>query len=271
MAARAAEGGGMGMEHSGHRQRMRERFAKQGLEGFAQHEALELMLFYAIPQKNVNPLAHALIDRFGSLHGVLAASPMQLMQVEGVGEYTATFLSLFAAATKLAEATRTQKHVRLANRQAAVDYCTRLLKGEKRELFYAICLNGQLETIGDALIARGSLCDVPAYPRVVLDAALTHNAHGVLLCHNHPGGTIAPSQADLDATATLVRLLCEMEVTVVDHIIVCENDALSMVRNGLIRQQATQHGIESHVASSAGEVRLARGLKIDHQSKTEET
>lgn len=258
------------MEHSGHRQRMRERFVKQGLDSFAQHEALELMLFYAIPQKNVNPLAHALIDRFGSLYGVLAASPKQLMQVEGVGEYTATFLSLFAAANRLAEATRADKRVRLNNRQAAVNYCTRLLAGEKRELFYAICLNGQLETIGDALIARGSLCDVPAYPRVVMDAVLTHNAHGVLLCHNHPGGTIAPSQADLEATATLARLLAEVEVTLVDHIIVCESDALSMVRNGMIDQQMTQQGVVSHVASSAGEVRLGRGLKIDRQT-TEET
>jgi DNA repair protein RadC len=249
---------------------MRERFAKQGLDSFAQHEALELMLFYAIPQKNVNPLAHALIDRFGSLYGVLTASPKQLMQVEGVGEYTATFLSLFAAANRLAEATRAEKRVRLSNRRAAVNYCTRLLAGEKRELFYAVCLNGQLETIGDALIARGSLCDVPAYPRVVLDAVLTHNAHAVLLCHNHPGGTIAPSQADLDATATLARLLSEVEVTLVDHIIVCEAEALSMVRNGLIDLQMTQQGVVSHVASSAGEVCLGRGLKIDRQT-TEET
>lgn len=259
------------MEHSGHRQRMRERYAKQGLEGFAQHEALELMLFYAIPQKNVNPLAHALIDRFGSLYGVLNASPKQLMQVDGIGEYAATYLTLFAAAPRLADATRAEKRVRLGNRQAAVNHCTRLLMGEKRELFYAICLNGQMETLGDVLIARGSLCDVPAYPRVVMDAVLTHNAHGVLLCHNHPGGTIAPSQADLDATATLAHLLAEVEVAVVDHIIVCEGDALSMVRNGFISQQATQQGVVAHVASSAGETRLSRGLKIDHQTDTEET
>ncbi len=258
------------MEHSGHRQRMRERFAKQGLEGFAQHEALELMLFYAIPQKNVNPLAHALIERFGSLYGVLSATPRQLMQVDGIGEYAATFLTLFAPAMKLAEATRADKRVRLSNRQVAVNYCTRLLAGEKREMFYAICLNGQMETIGDALIARGSLSDVPAYPRVVMDAALTYNAHGVLLCHNHPGGTIAPSQADLDATATLARLLAEVEVTVVDHIIVCENEALSMVRNGFINQSATPQGVTSHVANSADAVRLARGLKIDRQTTMED-
>ena len=267
---RARAKGVLGMEHSGHRQRMRERYAKQGLDGFAQHEALELMLFYAIPQKNVNPLAHALIERFGSLHGVLHATPKQLMQVEGIGEYAATFLSLFASVPKLADATRAGRHVRLNSRQAAVNYCARLLTGEKRELFYAICLNGQMETIGDVLIARGSLSDVPAYPRVVMEAVLTHNAHGVLFCHNHPGGSVVPSQADLDATGTLSQLLTEIEVALVDHIIISDGDALSMVRNQFISQQRTPGGMVAHVASSAGEVRLKRDLVIDHQSKTEE-
>jgi len=249
---------------------MRERYTRQGLDGFAQHEILELLLFYAIPQKNVNPIAHALIDRFGSLYGVLNASPKQLMQVEGIGDYAATYLSLFLQATRQAEASRGADRVKLSTRKAAVDYCIRLLDGEKRELFYAICLNGQMETIGDVLVAKGSLSDVPAYPRVVLDAVLTHNAHGVIFCHNHPGGTIAPSQADLDATATLSRLLSEIEVTLVDHIIVAEQDALSMVRNGFIEQQVTQSGVTAHVANSDGELRLARQLKIDHRSAMEE-
>lgn len=258
------------MEHDGHRQRMRERYLKQGLDGFAQHEILELMLFYAIPQKNVNPLAHALIDRFGSLYGVINASSKQLMQVDGIGEYAAAFLSLFPQVAKQAEASRAGVKVKLGTRKAAVNYCIRLLEGEKRELFYAICLNGQMETIGDALIAKGSLSDVPAYPRIVLDAVLTHNAHGVLLCHNHPGGTVTPSQADLDATATLSRLLGEIEVVLVDHMIVAEREALSMVRNGFIQQQMTQTGVVAHVASSAGEVRLAGELKIDRKSTVEE-
>lgn len=249
---------------------MRERYAAQGLGGFAQHEALELILFFAIPQKNVNPLAHALIDRFGSFYGVLHASRAQLLQVEGVGEYAATLLTLFAEAPRAAELTRLGRRVKLTTRRAAVDYCARLLAGEKREMFYAICLNGQMETLGDVLIARGSLSDVPAYPRVVMDAVLTHNAHGVLLCHNHPGGAVAPSQADLDATATLSRLLREVEVALVDHIIVAEGEALSMVRNGFIRQSATDGGVETHVASSAGEVRLGRELFVERPNRPED-
>lgn len=258
------------MQHDGHRQRMRERYRLQGLDGFAQHEVLELMLFYAIPQKNVNPLAHALIDRFGSLYGVLNADVKQLMQVDGVGEYAATLLTLFPQGMRQAEQSRTAARERMSTRKAAVNYCARLLKGEKRELFYAVCLNGQMETLGNALIAKGSLSDVPAYPRIVLDAALTYNAHGVLLCHNHPGGSIAPSQADLDTTARLSQLLSEIEVTLVDHIIIAEGEALSMVRNGFICQQITADGITARVASSDGEARTSVNLKIDRPTTKED-
>ncbi|MBE0601343.1 MAG: hypothetical protein IH607_06105, partial [Firmicutes bacterium] len=210
------------MDHGGHRQRMRERYRKQGLDGFAPHEVLELLLFYAIPQKNVNPLAHQLIDRFGSLYGVLNATPAQLQQVEGIGEYAATFLPLLQDAARQATRTRGTGKARLSTRQAAVDYCIHLLQGEKRELFYAICLNGQMETLRDVLIAKGSLSDVSAYPRIVLDAVLTHNAHAVLFCHNHPSGSLTPSPQDLDATRVLSGLLSEIEVVLVDHLIVSD-------------------------------------------------
>ncbi|MBN1776747.1 MAG: DNA repair protein RadC [Clostridiales bacterium] len=257
------------MEHSGHRQRMRERYLKQGLTGFAPHEVLELLLFYAIPQKNVNPLAHKLIDRFGSLYGVLNAEPQQLMQVEGIGEYAATFLTLLQDAARQAMRTRGTDRVKLNSRQAAVDYCVKLLHGEKRELFYAVCLNGQMETLSDVLIAKGSLSDVPAYPRMVMDAVLTHNAHAVLLCHNHPSGSVMPSAQDLEATRVLSGLLSEIEVVLIDHLIVSENRAVSMVRNGYIRQTKTAGGITVKTADTGAGPDAAE-LKIDHPSDTEE-
>ncbi|HPJ01360.1 MAG TPA: DNA repair protein RadC [Candidatus Limiplasma sp.] len=257
------------MEHGGHRQRMRQRYAKQGLDGFAPHEVLELLLFYAIPQKNVNPLAHKLIDRFGSLYGVLNATPQQLRQVEGIGEYAATFLPLLQDAARLAMRTRSEDKARLASRQAAVDYCIRLLQGEKRELFYAICLDGQMQTLADVLIAKGSISDVPAYPRIVMDAVLTHNAHAVLLCHNHPSGSVMPSAQDLEATRMLSNLLSGIEVVLVDHLIVSEERAVSMVRNGYIRQSATGGGILVKTADAGMQVAAAQ-LKIDHRSDAEE-
>lgn len=259
----------MAGEHGGHRQRMRERFIKQGLDGFAPHETLELILFFAIPQRNVNPLAHTLLEHFGSLHGVLDASVEQLMRVEGVGEYAATLLSLFSKVSARLQQSRAGERPTLHNRRSAQEYCQRLLDGLKQEHFYAICLDGQMRVIADALIARGSLCEVPAYPRLVADAALRYNAHSVVLCHNHPGGTVVPSQGDMDMTARLGELLHTIEVVLVDHIIVAGGQALSMMGYGLIRQECSGDGVITRVASSVGEVRI--GAELMKKERDEST
>ena len=128
--------------HDGHRGRMRERFRREGLNGFADHEALELMLFYAIPQRNVNPLAHALLERFGSFHGVLEASEEELCRVEGVGEYAAVLLHLFAAVGRRVEESRAGQREKLRNRMEAQEHCRRLLAGRRQEAFYVVCLDG---------------------------------------------------------------------------------------------------------------------------------
>lgn len=248
------------MEHSGHRQRMRERYLVQGLEGFAPHEVLELLLFYTIPQKNVNPLAHELLERFGSLHGVLSADAAQLRQVKGIGEYSASFLSLFRQVAKYAELEQAGERVSLKSRKLAEEYCVKLLAGERREVFYAICMNGQMQVLHSALIAKGSLSSVPAYPRVVAEAVLNHNAHSVLFCHNHPGGSLVPSQGDVEVTRQLGALLSGLEIVMADHIIVADGKALSMVAYHLIEQEVSGSSVFSHVADPAGEVRIRHEL-----------
>ncbi|MCL1856008.1 MAG: DNA repair protein RadC [Clostridia bacterium] len=228
------------MGHEGHRQRIRERFALQGLDGFAAHEVLELLLFYAIPQKNVNPLAHQLIERFGSLRGVLQAEPEQLCKLDGIGEYTATYLSLFAKVIHYVRLEEAGERVALTNRGSAEAYCIQLLARERREVFYTICMNARMQVLHNALITKGSLSDVPAYPRLVAEAALNHNAHSVLLCHNHPGGSPAPSQADVDATRQLGVLLHGLEIAMVDHIIVTDGQAVSMVASHFVERDITR-------------------------------
>ena len=245
------------MEHDGHRERMRERYRKQGLDGFAPHEVLELLLFYAIPRKNVNPLAHALIERFGSLHAVLEAAPEQLMRVEGVGPSVAQYLTLFHQVEKRLALSREKPRPRIQNRAMAESYCARLLAGAKREHFYVVCLNGQMEVLHDALIAVGSLTDVPAYPRVVAEAALNHNAHAVLLCHNHPGGSPIPSQNDLNATARIGEILAGLDIALADHIIVTDTETLSMIDRHFIERRSVYETETRRAASSAGEVRIA--------------
>ena len=231
------------MEHEGHRLRMRQRYEKQGgLEGFAPHEVLELWLYYAIPQKNVNALAHELLERFGSLHGVLHAESAQLRQVKGIGEYSATFLSLFSQIAGYCEREQSGGKARLANREEAERYCIRLLAGEKREVFYAVCLNGQMQVLHNALIAKGSLSEAPAYPRIVAEAALNHHAHSVLLCHNHPGGSLIPSQGDMETTGRLAAMLQGLEIALLDHIIVADGQALSMLSSHLLEAKTPPPG-----------------------------
>ena len=257
----------MAGEHTGHRQRMRERFVRQGLDGFAPHEVLELILMYAIPQKDVNPIAHRLMERFGSLHAVLEADAAELVRVEGVGEYAAALLSLFSHVDRRLEQSRSQQKKRLVNRADCCAYCVSLLAGLRQEHLYLLCLNAQLEILHAALIARGSLSEVAAYPRVVAEAALRANAHSVVLCHNHPGGLAIPSQQDLDMTAGLGRMLQGLEITLVDHVVVAGEEALSMVECGLLVHEQRDGMLHSRVADPGNEILIREHVRRQLQKK----
>jgi DNA repair protein RadC len=226
------------MEHEGHRQRLRDRFLKEGLDGFAPHEVLELLLCYAIPQRNVNPLAHELLAHFGSLHGVFDATLEQLQEVDGIGAYAAAFLHIMAPLSRRIEISRMGQKPKLQNRREAQTYCVNILSGLAHEHFYLLALDAQMHLLGTALIGQGSLSEVPAYPRLAVEAAIKLGAHSVILCHNHPGGSIEPSDADLQATYRLAEVLSGIDVPVMDHIIVAGYQAGSMVQLGYMNQIA---------------------------------
>ena len=250
----------MAGEHAGHRQRMRERFRSGGLDGFADHEVLELMLFYAIPQRNVNPLAHELIAHFGSLYAVLDAPAEELCRVEGVGENAATLLSLFSHAARRLEKSRSSEKKMLRNRGEAERHCRNLLKGLRQEHFYVVCMDSQMHINGDVLIGRGTLDEVQAYPRLVAEAVLRHNARSVILCHNHPGGSAIPSAADVETTRVLADLFATLGVTLIDHMVVAADRTLSMASCGLI-VHATGGGMISRVADCTGELLIRAKLE----------
>lgn len=247
--------------HGGHRQRLRERFCANGLNGFAPHEVLELLLGYAIPRQDVNPLAHQLMERYGSLHKVLEADILDLQQVEGVGEYTAVLLSLFSAVAKRCEESRAERRECLENRSQAEAHCIRLLKNRKEEYFYAVLLSGQMEVLADVLISRGSLSEVPAYPRVIVDYALRYNAHAVILCHNHPGGSPMPSTADIGTTSRLEKTLEALEIRLIDHIVVAGQQAASMMSMNMIGTFGGEVVTQNRAANSAGEMAAGRKIK----------
>ena len=219
--------------HEGHRKKLRDRFIREkGFENFEDHQILELLLFYANPRSDTNPIAHDLLDRFDNLKNVLEARTEKLMAVPGVGENAATLISMVVPLTRVWERSNMKSPTRIGSSRDAEHYCKSLLLGEQNERFYVICLNAQCQVVGKRRISEGSLSEVSAYPRSVVETSLNHNAHSVLLCHNHPGGTCAPSQEDISSTLQLQRILNALNILVLDHIIVAGNQTYSMIQHG---------------------------------------
>ena len=225
--------------HDGHRKRLRERFREEGLEGFAPHEVLELLLFYGRARGDVNGLAHELLTRFGSLRGVLEAGPQQLMAVPGLGEETATLISLAVPLFRRYQLCLCEERPRIRTAAEAQAYCAALLSGLRVERFCLISLSADGRVLGTRVIAEGTPSEVSAWPRQVAEAALNHSAHSVLLTHNHPGGGCEPSRADTETTALIRRVLAGLDITLLDHIIVAEGRTCSMAALGLIGQEAS--------------------------------
>ncbi|HOB20553.1 MAG TPA: DNA repair protein RadC, partial [Candidatus Atribacteria bacterium] len=190
--------------HEGHRDRVKNRFLNEGLDNFDNHQVLELLLFYAIPQKDTNPLAHELIDRYGSLSGVLEADPRELQKLKGVGKNTAVLLSMIPQLCRRYLNDRWGSRPQLSSTRLAGEYVVPLFSGRLSEVFYAICLDSQNRVTYPALVHEGTIDTAPVYPREIVQAALRHQATGIILAHNHPGGSLNPSSADIEATKRII-------------------------------------------------------------------
>ena len=219
--------------HANHRERLRQRFIQEnGFDHFTDHQILELLLFYANARSDTNPLAHELLDAFGSLKGVLEARPEMLQTVKGVGPQAAILISMVVPLTGVWNRCAMVKRDRIGNSREAEKFCMSVLAGHRTERFYVVALNAQCQVLGQRKISEGSLSEVSAYPRMVMETALNYNAHSVLLCHNHPGGTCAPSPEDISSTLQLQRLLNGVGILVLDHIIVAGSNTYSMIEHG---------------------------------------
>ena len=219
--------------HTGHREKMRDRFIREkGFENFEDHQILELLLYYANARSDTNPTAHALLDEFGSLKGVLEARPEQLMRIKGIGKQQAVLISMVVPLTRVWHRCAMESPLRIGNSREAEEYCLSILAGERTERFYVISLNAKCNILGRRKISEGSLSEVSAYPRMVMETALNYNAHSVLFCHNHPGGTCAPSPEDISSTIQMQRMLNGVGILVLDHIIVAGDRTYSMIQHG---------------------------------------
>ena len=219
--------------HDGHRQRKKEQFLRRGLEGFADHEVLELLLYYAIPRRDTNELAHRLIDRFGTLRGVFDAAPEELRQVDGVGENAALFLQLLPAVGRRALLDE-KKETILNSVETVGAFFTRLLAGERREVLYQVCLDAKGKLLSDHRLASGTVSMAPVSVREVVENALRCDASRVVLGHNHPSGVALPSEEDRQITLQIQQALATMSITLVDHIIVADGDFVSMAASGML-------------------------------------
>ena len=215
-------------DHSGHRDRMRERFAQNGLDGFAPHEVLELLLFYAIPRRNVNPLAHKLIKHFGSTCAVFEATREQLLQVPGIGEHTASLLGMIFPLARYADRERSEDRPVLTNYRNAKAYCKHLFAGKADEVLYVICLDAQGRVLRAVPAITGTIDEIVIYPRKIVTEALNHKAHGVVLAHNHPSGVCEPSDADIETTETLRQALATVDIPLLDHMVYAEGECVSI-------------------------------------------
>ena len=184
------------------------------------------------PSKSRASLAAGLLDTFGSLKAVLEARPEQLETVPGIGSKTARLIASFLPVMRAWQRRSSEAVARIDNAHAAADYCKSLLFGSRNEQFYVVCMNAQCQILGKRKISEGTLSEVAAYPRSVVETALNYNAHGVIICHNHPGGTCAPSREDIASTLQIQRILTGLSILVLDHIIVAGDATYSMMQHG---------------------------------------
>ena len=215
--------------HEGHRERIREQYRKQGMNGMADHVVLEYLLTYVIPRKDVNGLAHRLLNTFGSLTGVLEADPQRLSAIDGVGEKTALFLhSLYDLHRRLTlETAGSRGAIRLENPESACRYALALSIGDRYETLRIICLDTTMKVLHTETLQVGTLSHVSFEPRRVIETALTHKARYLILTHNHPSGVIIPSADDIETAKMIEEIGSRLEIDVRDQLILSKNAAYS--------------------------------------------
>lgn len=217
--------------HAGHRQRLRERFVNEGLDHFEEVQVLELLLFHCIPRQDTNPIAHGLLNRFGSLPAVLEAPISELMKVDGVGEQTAIFLSLVLATDRYYRVKRKEKPRFLHTVKEYGEFLQEHFSGRRNEMVYLLCLDAKCKVISCKQVGEGSVNSAAVPIRRIVEMALADNATTVILAHNHPSGMAIPSEEDIYTTHRLALALNSVDIVLLDHVVVADDDFVSMAQS----------------------------------------
>jgi DNA repair protein RadC len=217
-----------------HRQRLKKKFSDSGVSSFHDYEVLELLLSYAIPRKDVKPLANELLREFGSLKGLMDAEKDSIVKVKGIGTHTATLIKLIKEIGILYLKEKAKEKPQIACTSELLDYCKTYMGGLKDERFCVMYLDAQNRMTNIETIQEGIMNQAVVYPRKVLENALKQKASAVILVHNHPSGQVKPSDADIRLTKTIQETARILDIIVHDHVIIGENRFFSFREEGLI-------------------------------------
>lgn len=221
--------------HDGHRNRMRERFIKDGFQNMQPHEILEILLYYSVPRKNTNPLAHKLIDKFGSLANVFEASEEQLLEVDGITQNSATLIKMilplyYAYRHDLSMARK------LENPAACGEFLIDYYAGTSVEEIVVITLGNNCRVLGCDTICKGEIDGVIVNFKKFITTIMKHRlVSSIIIAHNHPNGVALPSREDITTTVEIKNLLSSLGITLVDHIIVADDDYISMASSANLK------------------------------------
>lgn len=213
--------------HEGHRDRLRKNYLDSGLNAFSEINALEMLLFYAIPRRDTNELAHALIERFGDLDGVLSADVQELTKVDGIGESTAVLISMLRPLDRMAQSNKAEKMRYVSNSKELADFFRPHFLHEVEEVFLMVCLDSKNGIICCREISRGVVNGTDLSVRKILETALHYRASSVVIAHNHPGGFSLPSREDDYSTRQIRTALMNIGIRLWDHIIICDKEYIS--------------------------------------------
>lgn len=218
--------------HSGHRDRMKKKFMEQGADGFNDHQLLELLLFYCIPQGDVNPLAHELMLHFGSFFAVFDADFDELLKVKGIGTHAAVLFRLLPQIMRRYELSRMDCETIITSSTEAGTYFLPYFYGARNEMSYLLCLDAKGKVLGCDRLSEGSLNMTVVDNRSAVECALRHRASCVFLAHNHTSGLAKPSAEDVSATVQLYQLMDAMGIELIDHLVVVDEDFVSLKDSG---------------------------------------
>lgn len=220
--------------HSGHRKRLKKRFLLNDIDDFEHHNILELLLFFSIPRSDTNVIAHKLMNKFGSISEVFDAPLQELVNVDGITETSATLIKLIPSLSRVYMQNKVSDMVFMDTSKKMGEYFVNRFIGKTKEIVYIMCLDSSHSVISCELLTQGTVSSANISMRKLVEIVIRTNACGVVLSHNHPRGLAVASNEDVITTVSVKNILNQLDINLLDHIIVAQNQYASLAEMGYI-------------------------------------